>query len=322
MRVNLSSFLQNPLNIYACRLLGWKIAFTYIAFLGRMYFFFNRTERTKIKKAVRGVFGERKPPAEIGPTIDRVFRGIISHYYEKFFNAFSTERALRAFTETHIECEGMDAIDRGLARGSGVLLITGHFGGVELIPAFLGARGYPSSIVAKFSSDRLRRVSLKQADNFSVKIIDAGHTPNILRAIAGHLKQNRIVITQCDEIDAWRTSRNQQIFFLGKPVGLDRTLNILSKRCAAAPVFGVMHRGSGNDYKFSATSWEEMERRHHLYAGMSMGAVILKFMEQYIYNYPQEWYQWKKYPALDRFAPSPAEGGAPGAVPLPEPLPG
>jgi len=37
---------------------------------------------------------------------------------------------------------------------------------------------------------------------------------------------------------------------------------------------------------------------------MSVGAVMLKFMENYIYMHPEEWYQWKKYLALDLFAPS------------------
>jgi hypothetical protein len=52
---------------------------------------------------------------------------------------------------------------------------------------------------------------------------------------------------------------------------------------------------------------------------MSIGEVILKYMEQYIYNFPQEWYQWKKYPVLDMFAPAGIEIEAPAATPILEP---
>lgn len=47
-----------------------------------------------------------------------------------------------------------------------------------------------------------------------------------------------------------------------------------------------------------------MANRFQRSTDMSVGAVVLKFMENYIYIHPEEWYQWKKYLALDLFAPS------------------
>ena len=88
MKINLSSFLQWPFNIFLCRLLGWKITLYYIGFLGKIYFFFNRKEKLRITKAVQTVFSDLKPPTDIKAIIQDVFRGIFSHYYEKFFNAF------------------------------------------------------------------------------------------------------------------------------------------------------------------------------------------------------------------------------------------
>jgi lauroyl/myristoyl acyltransferase len=286
--------------------------------LGRLYFFFNRKEKIKIKKAVKDVFSDQKNPSEIKAITKDVFEGIFAHYYEKFFNAFSTTELLKAFVRIYMEGEGFDAIEEGLAKGNGVILITGHFGGVELIPAFLGARTYPVTIVAKFKSERLRQISLQQADNFSVKIIDAEHTPNIMKEVSRHLKENRVVITQCDEIDEWRPSRSDHISFLKKPVFLDRSLNIITKRCKATVVFGVMHRDLRNGYKFVATSWEKMSNQYQRSVDMPLGSVVLKFMEQYIYNHPQEWYQWKKYSALDEFSPADIEAEVRVPIPLPE----
>jgi lauroyl/myristoyl acyltransferase len=284
-----------------CKTLGWNFAFFYIRTLGKLYFFFNRKENGKIKKAIKSVFSNGRHTSNIKTITQEVFQGIFSHYYEKFFNVYSTSQTLRTFVHTHMEGEGLKAIKQGLAKGNGVLLITGHFGGVEFIPAFLVENNFPVTIVAKFKTSELRDVSLERASHFSTKVIDANHTPNIVRAIYKDLRENRVVITQCDEIDEWKPCRHNKICFLGKQIRLDKTLNILSKRCAAAIVFGVMHRSAHHRYKFVATSWEEMSQKYQRSIDTPIGAVLLKYMERYIYDHPEEWYEWKKYIKLNMF---------------------
>lgn len=319
MKINLSSFLQWPFNIFICRILGWKITFFYMRILGKLYFFFNRKEKWKIKKAVKTVFTGRKNRSEIRSITKDVFRGILFHYFEKFFNAFSTTETWQAFFRTHIESQGITSINRALSKGKGVLLITGHLGGVEFIPGYLAANNYPVTIVVKFKTNRLREISNQRADKVSARFIDPDKTPNIMKAIFDNLKENRVVITQCDEIDEWRPCRNNEIDFLGKHIHMDRTINILSKRCKAAIVFGAMHRDSWHGYKFITSSWEEMTKQYQRSMEMSIGEVVLKFMEHYIYKFPEEWYQWKKYPKLDMFASSDVAAETPSLIPVLEP---
>lgn len=311
MKVNLSSFLQWRPNIFLCKTLGWRIFFSYMNILGKLYFFFNQKEKREIKKSVETVFEDRKGRSEIRSITGNVFRGILSHYHEKIFNAYSTAEIRRDFIETHVENTGLNAIDQGLSRGKGVLLVSGHYGGVEFIPFFLSANNYPVTMVAKFKTDDLRNTLMKHANRYSINVIDADHTPNIMTAISKELKENRVVITLCDEIDEWRPCRQNRIYFLGKQIQLDRTINILSKRGATSVVFGVMHRDHRHRYKFIATSFEEMAKRFRRSKDMSIGAVVLKCMEDYIYKHPEGWYQWKKYPALDMFSPAGAEVAVP-----------
>jgi KDO2-lipid IV(A) lauroyltransferase len=319
MSFSLSSFLQWRPNIIMCKMIGWNFTYYYITILGRLYFFINRKENWKIKKAIKTVFRGRKISSELRSITKNVFRGIFFHYYEKFFNAYSSARTLENFVMNHMESEGMNAIKQGLEKGKGILLITGHFGGVEYIPAFLGANSLPVSIVVKFKSNNLRYVSIQQANKFLTKIIDADRTPNVLKAIFDNLKANRIVITQCDEIDEWKPTHHQKLSFLGKQIYLDKTINILSKRCGATVVFGVMHRYNNHRYKFIATSYEEIAKQLQRSITMSMGVMTLKFMENYIYKYPEEWYQWKKYKQLDVFAPSGTDVKTPASIPVLKP---
>jgi lauroyl/myristoyl acyltransferase len=259
-----------------------------------LYFIFKWREKRKIKKAIHSVFN-KEGYSDIKPITTNVFRGITLHYYEKLFNAFSSSETLKTFLETHIENEGMSSIKRGLSKGKGVLLITAHFGGVEFIPGYLAANNYPVTILVRFSSKHLRNVSIQKAEKFSVKIIDVENTPNIMKEIFNDLKENRIVITTSDEIDEWRPSRHKKDSFLGQHVNCDRTLNILMKRTSASFVFGLMLRDPDCRYKFVATSWEEISKRNPSLDTDSIGGVALKFLEDYIYKNPEEWYQWKKY---------------------------
>ena len=295
LQIALSPFLQLKFNTFIYHKLGWELSRLYITILGKLYFFFNRKDKCKIKRAIEVAFAGQKNDSKTKPITKNVFRGVLSHYYEKLFNALSSAEELEAFLLIKMKSEGITAIEEGLSIGKGVLLITGHFGGVELIPGYLAANNYPVTIIARFSSDYLRDISIKKAGRFATKIIDADNTPNIMKAILYNLKENRVVITQCDEIKEWRPSRNNKVLFLGKQIRLDRTLDVLLKRGGAYIVFGIMHRNENQHYKFFVHSLEEMVKRFKSSVNMSAGAVVLKFLEYYIYKYPEEWYQWKKF---------------------------
>ena len=295
MGVRLSSFLQSQPNVFIYRRLGWKFAFYYTLVLGGLYFFFNRIERRKIKKSIYDVFADLKSNSEKKSITWDVFRGIIFHYYEKLFNAFSSPETLKAFFDTHMKTGNTTVIEEGLSKGNGVLLITGHFGGVEFIPGYLAAKGLPVTIIVRFSSNILRQISTRKAEEFSARIIDVDTTPNIIKSIIENLKENRIVITQCDEIHGWKPSKRNRISFLGKDLLLDRTMDTLVKRVDPTVVFGLMHREPDHRYKFITTSWEEIKWVYRRPSEIPLSSVALDFLEQYIYRYPREWYQWRNF---------------------------
>ncbi len=319
MSLNLSTFLQLKFNNFLFTKLGWRFTFFYLILLGKLYFKLNAMEKQKIEGAIEGVFAGQKSPSEIKSIKKDVFQGIFYHYYEKIFNAYATSETLRAFVETHTEAERLDAIDDGLSKGKGVLLVTGHFGAVELIPAFLGHHGFPVSIVARFNSDQLRIAEQKQAANFNTQIIDADYTPNIPKAVFQSLKDNRIVITQCDEVDEWRPSRGEQTIFLGKRIYMDKTINVLAKRTASMIVFGIFYRNNEHRYKFIAESEAEAAERFHPHKGAPIGMLALKFLQDYIYRYPENWYIWKKYHAMHAVPEDKATVQEPSLVPVLKP---
>ena len=294
MRVKLSSFLQWHLNIFIIRKLGWQISFYYLFILGRLFYFLNGGERRRIVESIEAVYGDQRDGEELENISKTVFRGIFAHYYEKLFNAYTDACILESFFAESIETQCLGKLDDALENGRGVLFVTGHYGGIEYIPIFLASKGYPISVVAKFATQQLKQACEKRSESFGLKIIDAGQRNDILPKILQELRINRIVFLECDEIEEWRPSQKEEMVFLKKMIGVDRTINLIARRSKATLIFGILHRFNLQRYRLVIQDSDDLLSRCAKPA-TSIGEAMLKCLEQYIYSYPEEWYQWKKY---------------------------
>jgi len=294
MSINLSKLLQLRFNIFLYKRLSWEAVFLYIIILGKLYFFFNRKEKYKIEEAVENVFEGLRSKSEMKTIKRNVFQGIISHYYEKLFNAYERIEGLRVFFEENIEIHCLNKLDNALRDGKGVLFVTGHYGGIEYIPIFLALQKYPISVIARFETNDLKNTLYTKTNNLGLKIIDANQRNGVLISIIQELKENRIVFIECDEIEEWKPSQKEKIFFLGKMIGVDKTINLIQRRAGAKIILGVLHRFNLRKYSLIIESYQDLL----LQIGRnpsSVGEAVLKSFEQYIYSYPEEWYQWKNY---------------------------
>ena len=231
-----------------------------------------------------------------------VFRGILIHYYEKIFNAYSDISELRSFFEESIETSHLGKLDRALGQGKGVLFVTGHYGGIEYIPIFLTLNGYPMSVIAKFATKQLKEATYLQTKDLGLQLIDTGRENNVVGAVVQALRANRVVFIECDEIESWKQSQKEKMTFLGKTIGVDRTINLIQKRTGAEVVFGVLHRFNSRKYRLIIESCEDMlsklGKRHS-----SVGKLVLKTFEQYVYAHPEQWYLWEDYAEIKTLPP-------------------
>jgi hypothetical protein len=77
-------------------------------------------------------------------------------------------------------------------------------------------------------------------------------------------------------------------------IGVDKTINLIQRRAESEVIFGILHRFNLGKYSLIIESYQDML----LQLGRnpsSVGEAVLKSFEQYIYSYPEEWYQWKNY---------------------------
>ena len=316
--MKLSAFLQLKVNVFIYRNLRWKFAFFYLMLLGKIYFHIKTTERKKIDNALDTVFRRFDNSFDIKSITKRVFRGIISHYYEKLFNAYADIQRLKAFFRINIKVNGLSKLDSLLKNGKGVLFVTAHYGGIEYIPIFLATNNYPISVILKFATRQLEQTLHVQTKDLGIKLINVNEEKSVFQVITRELKANRIVFIECDEVEEWKPSRKEHMSFLKKAIGVDKTINLILKRTGAEVIFGLMHRFSLKKYTLFLHSYEDILSRSHT-AFSSIGEALLKTLEQYIYSYPEQWYQWKNYMDIKAFPAYGAVLDTPAVVPLLKP---
>ena len=319
MNINLSKLLQLRLNIFLYLTLGWGTARMYIFMLGKLYFFFNRAEKKRIKTAISNVIVKSNPEIDINTMTKNVLRGILAHYYEKFFIAFETPKNAGIFLKKYIIADNLKILEEKLAKGNGVIIITGHYGAIEYIPTLLAVNKYPVSMIAKFKTEKLKKMIFYRAEQYGIHMIDAANTGNVIRDAINELRKNRILVTECDEIEEWRPSEKEKTAFLGKETALDRTINIIQKRTGAEIIFGIIHRYNMNKYKLIMYTHEDMLQILHAIKPSSSGETVLKFLERCIYCHPEQWYQWKNYTKIKTLPASNAKDGNQTSLPLLKP---
>ena len=69
----------------------------------------------------------------------------------------------------HVDFTGAERFDRLYREGKGVIVVTGHIGAFELIPAFLSMKGYKVAVVGKRLFDsRLDRLLVSNRKGFEI----------------------------------------------------------------------------------------------------------------------------------------------------------
>ncbi|GAI97088.1 unnamed protein product, partial [marine sediment metagenome] len=167
--------------------------------------------------------------------------------------------------------------------------VTGHFGAVEFMPLALHLRHYPVSMVVSFHSEKLKQSLNNRALEGDVELID-GHGKDILKQIVSALKRGRIVVTECDEVDAWKTKGNMTIDAFGGKIRMDRTLDIICRR-SRATVLGSFMLRTPKGYQLTICPLGDEQKSN----GELIFTMTLKKLENFVMQFPDQWYQWKKF---------------------------
>lgn len=297
-KLTLSKFLQMKFNNFLFRFLPFFLTRWYIAWMGRLYYLLNWRDKALIAKTIRHVLRGRMSSEEAQQKTKGAFGGIFDHYHEKLFVGYSNFPKLLDFFRTQVSFQGEEKLQETLAAGKGAILVTGHFGAVELLPGTLAVRGFPTSMICRFQTNRLRESLGRRAGWIGLHLIDADQENSFFAAVKA-LKAGRILITECDEFDEWRADPNQGTTFLDRRLTGDRTLDILSKRSGAPVVTAMVKRDGGQAYTCHLTALDQGAAP----VNMSISQRCLMILDASVKAHPEQWYQWKKFGKLINIDP-------------------
>jgi lauroyl/myristoyl acyltransferase len=287
----LSVFFQSRVNVFIFRHLRPRMAQGYLHALGFLYYLVNRREKRVIARNVREVLAGQKE-RYVRQVVRETFKGIFTHYFEKMYSAYIDYRTVRRYVNAHFRVEGLDLLTRALGGGKGCILVTAHWGAVEFIPWVLHANGVPTSVILECATARLAKSLRGQIANRDTELISSAYGGSILLRALQSLKANRVLMTQCDEVDAWRRRPSHTIRLFGKELFFDNTIDVLSHRSGAPVVAAFLRRGPRNHYTLIL---EDVSVRR---AALSTARDCMELWQKYVGLHPEQWYQWKKWGAM------------------------
>ena len=288
MKVSLSSFFQSPFNVFLFRHSSPKLAQLYLSAIGRFYYLFTQKEKRLIEESIREVLSGQ-PEGYIRKVTRETFKGIFSHYFEKMYSALLDYRMVYSYIDRNFKVEGMGLLEKALAMGKGCLLVTAHWGAVEFIPWVLIRHGFPTSVILEYATSRLARIAQTQGKRIQADLISSSYGESILMRTMQALRSNRILMTQCDEVDSWHKRKSKTIRLFGRELFFDNTIDILSKRSGAPVVAAFLKRTRGNRYTLILED-VSVER-----ASESTARDMFLKWESWVRRHPEQWYQWKKW---------------------------
>ncbi len=291
MKLNLSKFFQSEVNIFMFRRLHPIVGYWYMQALGKLYYALCPRERRLIETNIRDLVGAGDE-AMIRKTVRDTFSGIFLHYYEKMLAAFRSYPYVKRFVETRFRVDGLELIADALRAGRGVIVATAHFGGLEFIPWVIGLRGLPIDVIADCATAKLRRALDDKISHADVRLFGNADGGGVLFRAMRTLADNRVLMTECDEVDSWHRRESRTIALFGKKLYFDNTLDFVAKR-SGAPVIAAFLRRSGFLRYHMVFEDVSVQRRTE-----SVARDAMELWEKYVKLYPEQWYQWKKWAAM------------------------
>ncbi|MGA2613613.1 MAG: hypothetical protein ABSG38_09180 [Spirochaetia bacterium] len=291
MKLKISLFFQSPINVFLFRHMSPRIAQRYLHGIGFLYYMVNRKEKRVIERNVRQVLAGQEE-RYVRKVVHETFKGIFTHYFEKMFGAFLDCDTVCRYVKSHFTVQGGELIAKALEQGKGCILVTAHWGAVEFIPWVLSCEGFPSSVILECATTRLARSLQAKTGRTNTELISSGHGISIFLRALQSLQANRVLMTECDEVDVWRKRRGHTIRLLGQDLFFDNTIDVLSHR-SGAPVVGAFLKRSGhNRYTLILEDVSVLRQPE------STARECLTLWERYVTACPEQWYQWKKLGAM------------------------
>ena len=188
-------------------------------------------------------------------------------------------------------------LERALARGRGVVFVSGHVGNWELLARRVALAGLPASTIAKESTDwRLTRMVERFRMQGRVESIWRGQ-PGAAKRMLRVLKSGEILGLLIDQDTA---VQSVYVPFFGRPASTPRAAADLALRTGAAVVVGFCQRKEDGRYRLSMKEISPLQTGDANNDAVALTRAMTAEIEGAIRRTPEQWVwmhsRWKTQP--------------------------
>jgi KDO2-lipid IV(A) lauroyltransferase len=261
---------------------------------GGLAFRVARTERSRALDGLRRAFPDLTE-AERTALAEQTFRHLGRSAFE-----LACVRKMDPELDRWVEWPQADrqVLEAALARGKGVLFVSGHVGNWELLARRVAMAGYPCQTIAKETTDpRLTRLVEAFRSAGKLKSIWRGQD-GAAKAMLKALKGGEILGML---IDQDTKVQSVHVPFFGHPASTPRAAADLALRTGAAVVVGFCQRGPDGRYRVTMKQVELPSSGDREADAVALTARMTWEIEQAIRREPAQWVwmhrRWKTQPS-------------------------
>jgi KDO2-lipid IV(A) lauroyltransferase len=262
--------------------------------ISALAYFFAKKQRKLALDSLGIAFGKEKSPQEIEKIAKDCFMYIAKSAVELMF-FFDKPQALKKL----VQIQGKENLDKALACGRGVILVSAHFGNFPLLLGRLAVDGYKVGGIMKPMHDAgMEKIFLEKRNKFGVRTIYSQPRNECVNNSITALRNNELLFIPIDQNFG---TGGVFVDFFGQKAATATGPVILAQRTKAALIPCFILRQPDDQHKIIFEAELKLEE------GKDSQDVILvniqkltDIIESYIRKYPAEWgwihRRWKNKP--------------------------
>lgn len=258
-----------------------RLGYALFTRIGDLAYATSKASRENVLDNLRHVLGLQAEPARMAQVARQIFRNQARNYYDLFrVAALSAEQIDRLVT-----IHGLQHIDEALSTGKGLIVVSAHFGNLDVTAQAFALRQYPITVIAEhLKPEKLYQYVVSLRASKGIKIIPAD---SFLRPLFKALRDNEIIGLAADRN---LTGTGTVIEFFGAPALLPDGHVHLALRTGAklAPAFSICKRD--NTFEVFVEPPLPLENTGDPEKDIRAGMVkLVAVLEKYIGRYPEQW---------------------------------
>jgi Kdo2-lipid IVA lauroyltransferase/acyltransferase len=224
-------------------------------------------------------------------------RRVYMHFGQTLFELAHIFRINKKNLDKYIVFEGAENLNRALAKGKGVFLLSAHLGNWEMITAAVSIRyGVLSAIASPQHSPSVNRLINTVRTRFGMELIPKKKG---LKKMVSAINRNRIVGILLDLNTKW----DQGVFvdFLGRPACTNKSLALMALKMDTPVIPGFSIRENDGLYHIKLGEEVPLVRTGDRTKDIEENtALFTKIIESQVKRYPDQWLwvhkRWKTLP--------------------------